>query len=58
MKKMKVVRITKEEYELDDGTVITHVSKLDEVPSIEEFQSYLDEWYEKLVTPYEERNEG
>jgi hypothetical protein len=58
MKKMKVVRITKEEYELDDGTVITHVSKLDEVPSLEEFQSYLDEWYEKLVTPYEERNEG
>ena len=58
MKKMKVVRITKEEYELDDGTVVTHVSKLDEVPSLEEFQSYIDEWYEKLVTPYEERNEG
>lgn len=58
MKKMKVVRITKEEYELDDGTVITHVSKLDEVPSLEEFQSYLDEWYEKLVAPYEGRDEG
>ena len=57
MKKMKVVRITKEEYELDDGTIIPHVSKLDEVPTLEEFQEYLDEWYAKLVTPYEERNE-
>ena len=42
---------------MDDGTVITHVSKLDEVPTLEEFQEYLDEWYAKLVTPYEERNE-
>ena len=55
---MKVVRVTKEEYELDDGTIIPHVSKLDEVPSIEEFQVYLDDWYDKIVPPYEERNEG
>jgi len=58
MERMKVVRVTKEEYELDDGTIITHVSKLDEVPTIEEFQAYLDEWYDKIVPRYEERNEG
>lgn len=58
MERMKVVRVTKEEYELDDGTIIPHVSKLDEVPTLEEFQTYLDEWYDKIVPPYEERNEG
>lgn len=58
MERMIAVRVTKEEYELDDGTIIPHVSKLDEVPSIEEFQAYLDEWYDKIVPSYEERNEG
>lgn len=58
MEHMRVVRVTKEEYELDDGTIIPHVSKLDEVPTIEEFQSYLNDWYDKIVPPYEERNEG
>lgn len=58
MERMKVVRITRDEYELDDGTIIPHVSKLDSVPTLEEFQAYLDEWYDKLVPPYEEHNEG
>lgn len=58
MERMKVVRITRDEYELDDGTIIPHVSKLDSVPTLEEFQAYLDEWYDKIVPPYEERNEG
>lgn len=58
MHKMKVVRVTRDECELDDGTVIPHVSRLDEVPTLEEFQAYLDEWYEKLIPQFESRNEG
>ena len=53
---MEVVRVPKEDYELDDGTIIPHVSKWDEVPTIEEFQARLDEWYDKIVPPYEERS--
>lgn len=51
---MKVVRVMKEAYEWDDGTIIPHVSMGDEVPTIEEFQARLDEWYDKIVPPYEE----
>ena len=37
MERMKVVRVTKEEYELDDGTIITHVSNLHSVHSFAYF---------------------
>lgn len=49
MERMKVIRVTEDEFELSDGQVIPHVSKLDVVPTLEEFQAYLDEWYAKLV---------
>ena len=44
MKKRKpmVVRVTKEEFELDDGRIFPHVIELDEVPTIEEFQKIYD----------------
>lgn len=41
-KKPMVVRVTKEEFELDDGRVFPHVVELDEVPTIEEFQKIYD----------------
>ena len=37
-KKPMVVRVTKTEFELDDGRVFPHPIELDEVPSVEEFQ--------------------
>jgi len=37
-KKPMVVRVTKTEFELDDGRVFPHPVELDEVPSVEEFQ--------------------
>lgn len=37
-----VVRVTKEEFELDDGRVFPHPVELDEVPSVEEFQKIYD----------------
>ena len=42
MKKMKVVRVTKEEYELEDGTICPMMFDLDTVPSVEEFQEIYD----------------
>ena len=41
-KKPMVVRITKEEFELDDGRIFPHMVELDEVPTIEEFQKTYD----------------
>jgi len=41
-KKPMVVRVTKEEFELDDGRIFPHVVELDEVPTVEEFQKIYD----------------
>ena len=41
-KKPMVVRVTKTEFELDDGRVFPHPVELDEVPSVEEFQKIYD----------------
>lgn len=50
---MKVIRVSKIEFELEDGRVIPHVVELESVPSVEEFQKYLDAWYDKM--PIEEK---
>lgn len=34
----KVIRVTADEFELDDGAVFPHVVSLEEVPTPEEFQ--------------------
>ena len=39
---MKIVRIDKNEYETEDGRVFEHLTPLDEVPSLEEFQKIHD----------------
>jgi len=41
-RKPMVVRVTKEEFELDDGRIFPHVVELDEVPTVEEFQKIYD----------------
>ncbi|MBD3261706.1 MAG: hypothetical protein GF334_08550 [Candidatus Altiarchaeales archaeon] len=41
-KKPVVVRVTKTEFELDDGRVFPHPVELDEVPTIEDFQKIYD----------------
>jgi hypothetical protein len=45
-KKPMVIRVTKEEFELDDGRIFPHMLELDEVPSVEEFQETYDHWRE------------
>jgi len=40
---MKVVRVTKTEYELENGDIYPNVFELDEDITVEEFQNILDE---------------
>jgi len=44
MTKMKVVRVTKDEYELEDGTICPMMFEFEdeEIPSLEEFQEIYD----------------
>jgi hypothetical protein len=41
-KKLTVVRVTKTEFELDNGDIYPHTFELDEDISVEEFQILLD----------------
>jgi len=41
-KRPMVVRVTKDEFELDDGRIFPHVIELDDIPTIEEFQKIYD----------------
>ena len=45
---MKVVRVTKTEFELEDGRIYEHPIELEEVPTVKEFQKIYDEWNDKL----------
>lgn len=49
MERHKVVKVTLDEFELDDGVVYPHVVELDEVPSLEEFQAIYDHWKQTIM---------
>jgi hypothetical protein len=49
--KIKVVRVTRTEFELSDGRIYEHVVELDEVPTLEEFQELYDHWKSLLKPP-------
>ena len=53
---MKVVRVTKTEFELEDGRVYDHPIELDEVPTIEEFQKIYDEWVVKFKGMFDRKD--
>ena len=40
-----IVRVTKTEFETDDGVIYPIPFELDEVPTVEEFQRIYDEWF-------------
>lgn len=44
----KVVRVDSEKFELDDGTIYPHMVKLEEVPTVEEFQKIYEYCYQLL----------
>ena len=45
MKKAMGVSVTETEFELEDGRVYPHPVVLDDVPTVEEFQSIYDPWF-------------
>ena len=45
---MKVIRVTKTEFELEDGRVIPHFIELDEKPTLKAFQKIYDSWTDKF----------
>lgn len=54
VKKMKVVRVDKYEFELEDGQVFEHIEPLDEVPTLEEFQKIYDACCDEMNKKLEE----
>ena len=48
--KVKVVRITTDEFELSDGRIYRHPIPLErsEIPTLKEFQSYYEHWFTLL----------
>ena len=49
-KKFKVIRVTKTEFELDNGDVYPHTFEIDERISVKEFQKLLDESQSTMIT--------
>lgn len=43
VKRMKVIRVDKYEFELENGQIFDHIEPLEEIPTIEEFQKIYDE---------------
>lgn len=48
-KKFNVVRVTKTEFELDNGDIYPHTFELDEKISVTEFQTLLDSSKETII---------
>lgn len=55
---MKVVRVTKTEFELEDGRVYDHPIELEDIPSLEDFQAVYDEWVRKFQEMFGSEKEG
>lgn len=58
MRRMKVVRVTKEEFELDDGTIQPMMLDLGYLPTVEEFQQMLDDSCKFAGIKVEDENVG
>jgi hypothetical protein len=54
VKKMKVVRVDKYEFELENGQIFEHIEQLDEVPTLEEFQKVYDKCCDNMNKILEE----
>jgi len=52
--KPKVVRVTRTEFELDDGRVYEHPSTLDYDPTIDDFQRTYSNWKDVIEQHLEE----
>jgi len=45
----KIVRVTKTEFEMEDGTIHPILFDLEETPTVEEFQEQYDEWLDAFL---------
>jgi hypothetical protein len=54
---MKIIKVTKEYFETEDGVVYQHIEPLDEVPSLKEFQEIYDKWEKIFNTQKNEDSE-
>lgn len=46
---MKVIKVTKTYFELEDGTKYEHPIQLDAVPTLDEFQKMYDKWSDIIL---------
>lgn len=58
MKRMKVVRVTKDEVEFDDGSIQPMMFELDYVPTVERMQELWDKAAESLGVEVEDGEDG
>jgi len=58
MKRMKVVRVTKDEVEFDDGSIQPMMFELDYVPTVEQMQELWDKAAESLGVEVEDGENG
>ena len=58
MKRMKVVRVTKDEVEFDDGSIQPMMFELDYVPTVEQMQELWDKSAESLGVEVEDGEDG
>lgn len=48
IKHMKIMRVTKYEFETEDGQIFEHIIPLDSVPTLDEFQKMYDTCYQHI----------
>lgn len=58
MKRMKVVQVTKDEVEFDDGSIQPMMFELDYVPTVEQMQELWDKAAESLGVEVEDGEDG
>ena len=46
MERRRVVRVSKTEFEMDNGSIYPHPVPLDIIPSVDEFQKTYDCWFQ------------
>jgi len=59
MSSRKIVRITKTEFETEDGTIHPILFELDEIPTLEDFQKLREDFqkiYDEWISVFQEKN--
>jgi len=57
IKKMKVIRVDANEFELEDGRIYDHPISLTEIPTIAEFQNIYNKWFDCILDMFKDDDE-